>query len=93
MSTSTLYEEWRNSWLEIFDALWSRVFGSVVIVWFVFQVVESAMSAYQSYLDYRAARLRAAEEWPAFPAMSSEVLGKATSDAVLPPALKSWKRL
>ena len=62
VSAFALYEKWSESWLEIFDVLWSRVFGSVVIVWFGFQVGESAMGAYQSYLDYRAARLRAAEE-------------------------------
>ena len=65
VSAFTLYDEWSEGWLEIFDVLWIRVLGSVVVVWFVFQLTELGMGAYQSvldYLDYRAARRQAAEE-------------------------------
>ena len=58
----TLADEWSKNCLAIFDVLWERVFGSAVLVWFVFQVTEAAMSAYQAFLDWRAERLKAAEE-------------------------------
>ncbi len=63
MAIFTLWKErYDETWLEIFDILWSRVLGSVVLVWFGYQALESAMSAYQAYLDWREARLKAAEE-------------------------------
>lgn len=62
MSAFTLYEKRNERWLEIFDALWSGIVGSVVIIWFGFQLKESVMGAYQSFLDYREARLQKARD-------------------------------
>ena len=65
VSILTLADEW-SKWskncLEIFDVLWSRILGSVIVVWLVFQVMELAMGAYQAYLDWREARLREAQD-------------------------------
>ena len=61
VSFFTLYEEWSKSGLEIFDVLWSRVLGSVVVVWFVFQVGETAMGAYQYLVELGKARRLEAE--------------------------------
>lgn len=62
-SVFTLWKErYDESWLEIFDILWSRVLGSVVLVWFVFQVGETAMGAYQYFMDLKKARLQEAED-------------------------------
>lgn len=43
VSAFTLYEKWSQSWLAIFDALWISIIGSVVIVWFGFQVGDMVM--------------------------------------------------
>ena len=56
------WSKWSKNCLEIFDVLWSRILGSVIVVWLVFQVRELAMGAYQAYLDWREARLREAVE-------------------------------
>ena len=56
------WSKWSKNCLEIFDVLWNRILGSVIVVWFVFQVRELAMGAYQAYLDWREARLKEAEE-------------------------------
>ena len=45
----------------VFDVLWSRVLGSVVVVWFVFQVGETAMGAYQYLVELGKARRLEAE--------------------------------
>lgn len=39
-SVFTLYKKWDKCWTEIFDAVWSGVVGSVVVVWFGFQVID-----------------------------------------------------
>lgn len=62
VSVLTLADKWSKNCLEIFDVLWSRILGSVIVVWLVFQVRELAMGAYQAYLDWREARLREAVE-------------------------------
>ena len=37
----TLWKErYDETWLEIFDILWSRIFGSVVVVWFAYQAFD-----------------------------------------------------
>ena len=55
VSAFTLYDEWSNGWLEIFNAIRDGIVSSVVVVWFVFQVMESAMGAYQYFTDLREA--------------------------------------
>ena len=58
----TLWKErYDESWLEIFDVLWERIFGSVVVVWFVFQIGETAVGAYKYFVELGKARLQEAE--------------------------------
>ena len=59
----TLWKErYDESWLEIFDVLWERIFGSVVVVWFVFQIGETAVGAYKYFVELGKARLQEAED-------------------------------
>ena len=53
-----LRKEWSKKILEIFDAVWNGIVGSVVVVWFVFQVTESVMGAYQYFQDLKEQKLR-----------------------------------
>ena len=50
--------ETSESWIDIFDAVWNGIVGSVVVVWFVFQVTESAMGAYQYFQDLKEQKLQ-----------------------------------
>ena len=40
VSAFTLYDEWSNGWLEIFDEIRNGIVNSVVVVWFLFQVAD-----------------------------------------------------
>ena len=62
VSAFTLYDEWSKGWLEIFDEIRNGIVNSVVVVWFVFQVRETTMGAYQYFMDLKKARLQEAEE-------------------------------
>lgn len=58
VSVFTLVDEWGNGWLEIFDEIRNSIVSSVVVVWFVFQVMESAMGAYQYFQDLKEQKLQ-----------------------------------
>ena len=62
VSVFTLVDQWRQSWLEIFDEIRNGIVSSVVFVWFVFQIGETAVGAYQYFMDLKKARLQEAEE-------------------------------
>lgn len=62
VSAFTLYDEWSKGCLEMFDEIRNGIVSSVVVVWFVFQVRETAMGAYQYFMDLKKARLQEAEE-------------------------------
>ena len=47
-----------ESWIDIFDAVWNGIVGSVIVVWFVFQVTESVMGAYQYFQDLKEQKLQ-----------------------------------
>lgn len=51
-SSFMVYMEWGKSWFEVFGVLWNSILGSVVIVWFLFQLGESLMGAYTIALDW-----------------------------------------
>ena len=61
VSGFTLYDEWSKGWLEIFDEIRNGIVNSVVVVWFVFQVMESVMGAYQYFMGLKEARRLEAE--------------------------------
>ena len=53
VSVFTLWKErYDESWLEIFDVLWSRIFGSVVVVWFIYQAFDWGVSGIMSAGDF-----------------------------------------
>lgn len=54
--------EWDKSWFEVFGVLWNSILGSVIIVWFLFQLLESLMGAYTLALDYVKERQRRRDE-------------------------------
>ena len=68
VSSSMVYMEWDKSWFEVFGVLWNSILGSVIIVWFLFQLLESIMGAYTIISEWveksrqeRKARLKAIE--------------------------------
>ncbi len=46
VSSFMVYMEWDKSWFKVFGVLWNSILGSVIIVWFGFQLLESIMGAY-----------------------------------------------
>ena len=58
VSAFTLYDEWSKDWLEIFDEIRNGIVSSVIVVWFVFQVRETAMGAYQYFQDLKEQKLQ-----------------------------------
>lgn len=58
-----LRTEWDKSWIELFGVLWNGIVGSVVIVWFLFQVGESSMGAYTYALEWAEERRRKRAEY------------------------------
>ena len=48
--------------IDIFDAVWNSIVGSVAIVWFIFNLVESVMGAYQYFQGLKEERLRKVAE-------------------------------
>lgn len=61
--------EWDKSWFEVFGVLWNSILGSVITVWFLFQLLESIMGAYTIAREWvkksrqeRKARLKAIED-------------------------------
>lgn len=47
----TLWKErYEETWLEIFDILWDRIFGSVVFVWFIYQAFDWFASGIRFWL-------------------------------------------
>ncbi len=62
VSAFTLYDEWGKGWLEIFNEIRDGIVSSVVVVWFLFQVTESVMGAYQYFTDLRDAHRKERED-------------------------------
>ena len=57
-SSFMVYMEWDKSWFEVFGVLWNSILGSVVIVWFGFQVIEAIMGAYTIISEWAKGRQR-----------------------------------
>lgn len=62
VSFSMVCMEWDKSWFKVFGVLWNSILGSVIIVWFLFQILESIMGAYTLALDYVKERQRNRDE-------------------------------
>ena len=58
----TLAKKRCESLVEIFDAGWNSIAGSVVFVWFIFHLMESVMGAYQYFQGLKAERLQKVAE-------------------------------
>ena len=48
----TLWGKSDKSWIDIFDAVWNGIVGSVVFVWFAYQAFDWGLSAIMSAGDY-----------------------------------------
>ena len=45
-----LQKEWSKKILEIFDAVWNGIVGSVIVVWFLFQAVDWAIPRVKKHI-------------------------------------------
>lgn len=62
VSSFMVYMEWDKSWFKVFGVLWNSILGSVIIVWFGFQLLESIMGAYTIISEWAKERQQKRED-------------------------------